>query len=70
VGRVDAVVSWGNSFGYLVPAETARSLAQMHAALRPGGRLVLESVTVAECRRRRALRSWRDAPDRRGPIHP
>ena len=48
VGRVDAVLSWGNSFGYLVPAETARSLAGMRAALRPGGRLVLESVTVAE----------------------
>lgn len=47
-GRFDAVLSWGNSFGYLVPAETARSLAQMRAALRPGGRLVLESATVAE----------------------
>ena len=41
-------LSWGNSFGYLVPADTARSLAGMRAALRPGGRLVLESVTVAE----------------------
>jgi SAM-dependent methyltransferase len=48
VGRVDALVSWGNAFGYLVPAETARSLASMHAALRPGGRLVIESMTVAE----------------------
>ena len=48
VGRVDALVSWGNAFGYLVPAETARSLAGMRAALKPGGRLVLESLTVAE----------------------
>ena len=48
VGRVDALVSWGNAFGYLVPAETARSLASMRAALRPGGRLVLESMTIAE----------------------
>ncbi len=48
VGEVDAVVSWGNSFGYLVPEETARSLAQMRAALRPGGRLILESATIAE----------------------
>jgi len=47
-GRVDALVSWGNAFGYLVPAETARSLESMRAALRPGGRLVLESMTVAE----------------------
>jgi SAM-dependent methyltransferase len=48
VGRVDALVSWGNAFGYLVPEETARSLASMRAALRPGGRLVLESLTIAE----------------------
>jgi len=48
VGPVDAVLSWGNSFGYLTPADTARSLAGMHGALRPGGRLVLESSTVAE----------------------
>lgn len=42
------MVSWGNSFGYLTPADTARSLAAMHRTLRPGGRLVLESGTVAE----------------------
>jgi SAM-dependent methyltransferase len=48
VGEVDAVLSWGNSFGYLTPAATARSLRGMHRALRPGGRLVLESGTVAE----------------------
>lgn len=48
VGTVDAVLSWGNSFGYLTPADTARSLAGMHRALRGGGRLVLESLTVAE----------------------
>jgi SAM-dependent methyltransferase len=48
VGCVDGVVSWGNSFGYLTPADTARSLAGLHRALRPGGRLVLESHTIAE----------------------
>jgi SAM-dependent methyltransferase len=48
VGEVDAVVSWGNSFGYLTPEDTARSLAGMRRALAGGGRLVLESGTVAE----------------------
>jgi SAM-dependent methyltransferase len=48
VGRVDAVLSWGNSFGYLSPPDTARSLANLHRVLRPGGRLVLESLTIAE----------------------
>jgi cyclopropane fatty-acyl-phospholipid synthase-like methyltransferase len=48
VGPVDGVLSWGNSFGYLTPPDTARSLASLHGALRPGGRLVLETHTVAE----------------------
>src|SRR3954454_966987 len=48
VGLVDAVVSWGNSFGYLPPHDTAHSLAGMRRALRSGGRLLLESGTVAE----------------------
>jgi hypothetical protein len=48
VGPVDGIVSWGNSFGYLIPRNTASSLAGMRRALRPGGRLVLESLTVAE----------------------
>ena len=48
VGPVDAVVSWGNSFGYLTPADTARSLAAMRRALRPRGRLLIESATIAE----------------------
>jgi SAM-dependent methyltransferase len=48
LGAFDAVVSWGNSFGYLRPDQTAACLASFHGALRPGGRLVLESLTVAE----------------------
>jgi SAM-dependent methyltransferase len=48
VEPADVVLSWGNSFGYGTPADTARSLAGLRRALRPGGRLVLESLTVAE----------------------
>jgi cyclopropane fatty-acyl-phospholipid synthase-like methyltransferase len=48
VGPVDVVLSWGNSFGYLLPADSAASLAGMRRRLGPGGRLVLESMTVAE----------------------
>jgi SAM-dependent methyltransferase len=47
-GPFDAVLSWGNSFGYMVPAESARSLAEMRRVLRDGGRLVLDSGSVAE----------------------
>ena len=48
IGPVQAIVSWGNSFGYLTPAETAGSLAGLRRLLAPDGRLVLESMTVAE----------------------
>jgi SAM-dependent methyltransferase len=48
LGPFDAVVSWGNSFGYMTPADNARSLVEMRRVLRPGGRLVLESGTTAE----------------------
>jgi 2-polyprenyl-3-methyl-5-hydroxy-6-metoxy-1,4-benzoquinol methylase len=48
VGRFDAVLSWGNSFGYTTPQETPTTLEQFRRALKPGGRLILESLTVAE----------------------
>lgn len=48
VGPLDSLVCWGNSFGYMPPADTARSLASMHRVLRPGGRLLLQSMTTAE----------------------
>ena len=48
LGPFDGVVSWGNSFGYLTPPETVRSLAGFRRLVKPGGRLVLESSTVAE----------------------
>ena len=47
-GPVDAALCWGNSFGYMSPLYTARSLAELHRVLKPGGRLVLESSTIAE----------------------
>jgi SAM-dependent methyltransferase len=44
----DAVVCWGNSFGYLPHRGTVEHLASTRLALRSGGRLLLESMTVAE----------------------
>ena len=48
VGPVDVVLSWGNSFGYLLPEDSARSLAGLRRQLAPGGRLILQSMTIAE----------------------
>lgn len=47
-GGFDAVVCWGNSFGYLPHDGTVEHLASAYRALRPGGSLLLESMTVAE----------------------
>jgi SAM-dependent methyltransferase len=47
-GPFDGALSWGNSFGYVTPAESARSLASFRRAIKPGGTLVLESGSVAE----------------------
>jgi SAM-dependent methyltransferase len=44
----DAVVCWGNSFGYMPYASTLRHLAATRRSLRDGGRLIIESATVAE----------------------
>ena len=47
-GRSTASLSWGNSFGYLTPPDTVRSLDGLRRVVKPGGTLVLESGTVAE----------------------
>jgi cyclopropane fatty-acyl-phospholipid synthase-like methyltransferase len=44
----DAAFCWGNSFAYFENAECRRFLAAVSAALKPGGRFVLESGAIAE----------------------
>ena len=44
----DAVLCWGNSFGYLDNAGNEAFLAAAGGALRPGGRLLLDLPQVAE----------------------
>jgi SAM-dependent methyltransferase len=47
-GGFDAVVCWGNSFGYLTHEGTVDHLHANRRALRDGGRLLLDTSTVAE----------------------
>ena len=42
--RFDCVVCWFTSWGYFADEDNRLALAQMHAALRPGGRLLLEHL--------------------------
>ena len=44
----DACYCMGNSFGYFAVPEVERWLAEVARVLRPGGRFVLESASVAE----------------------
>jgi SAM-dependent methyltransferase len=44
----DGAYCFGNAFGYLSPPEAGGFLAGLAAALRPGGRLVIEHGTCAE----------------------
>jgi hypothetical protein len=48
VGPVDGILCWGNSFGYLMPEDTARSFVAMRKLLRSDRRLVVESYAFAE----------------------
>jgi cyclopropane fatty-acyl-phospholipid synthase-like methyltransferase len=47
-GRFDAAHCWGNSFAYFEHSECGRFLSAVAAALKPGGRFILESGAVAE----------------------
>jgi SAM-dependent methyltransferase len=47
-GGFDAVVCWGNSFGYMPHDATVEHMAATRRALRDGGRFALETFTVAE----------------------
>ena len=46
--RFDRVVSWFTSFGYFDDEANRELLGDLHAALRPGGKLLVESVNLAE----------------------
>src|SRR3954468_8136843 len=46
--RFDAAICMGNSIGYFGPEGMAAFFARLAAALRPGGKLILDSGTCAE----------------------
>lgn len=45
--RFDGLVNWFTSFGYFDDDENRKVLKQFHDALRPGGRLVMETMNIA-----------------------
>jgi SAM-dependent methyltransferase len=45
-GRFDAVVNWFTSFGYFSDEQNQAVLREFHNALRPGGRLILETQNI------------------------
>jgi SAM-dependent methyltransferase len=47
-GPYDGACCLGNSFGYLLHEETERFVRNVHAAVRPGGRWILDTGVTAE----------------------
>jgi cyclopropane fatty-acyl-phospholipid synthase-like methyltransferase len=47
-GEFDAAYCWGNSFGYLDYAGVGTFLAALSRALKPGGRIAIDSCVTAE----------------------
>ena len=45
-GRFDALVNWFTSFGYFSDEQNKAVLRQFHDALRPGGRLIIDTQNV------------------------
>jgi len=45
-GRFDALVNWFTSFGYFSDEQNKAVLRQFHDALRPGGRLIIETQNI------------------------
>ena len=45
--RFDAVVNWFTSFGYFTDEQNKAVLQEFHDALRPGGRLVIETQNIS-----------------------
>ncbi len=45
-GRFDALVNWFTSFGYFSDEQNKAVLREFHDALRPGGRLVLDTQNI------------------------
>ena len=46
-GRFDRIINWFSAFGYFDDEENQRVLAQAAAALKPGGRLAIETLSFA-----------------------
>jgi 2-polyprenyl-3-methyl-5-hydroxy-6-metoxy-1,4-benzoquinol methylase len=45
-GRFDALVNWFTSFGYFSDEQNKAVLRQFHDALRPGGRLIIDTQNI------------------------
>jgi 2-polyprenyl-3-methyl-5-hydroxy-6-metoxy-1,4-benzoquinol methylase len=56
--RFDALVNWFTSFGYFSDDENKTVLRQFHEALRPGGRLVLETQSITRILRNPMPQRW------------
>jgi 2-polyprenyl-3-methyl-5-hydroxy-6-metoxy-1,4-benzoquinol methylase len=57
-GRFDALVNWFTSFGYFSDEQNKAVLREFHDALRPGGRLVLDTQNITRTLREPRPQHW------------
>jgi SAM-dependent methyltransferase len=62
-GEFDVVLNWFTAFGYFSDTDNRRVLTEMHRALRPGGRLVMELNNLVDLLPRYRERSVHEVGD-------
>jgi SAM-dependent methyltransferase len=64
----DAAISWWTSYGYFSDEDNTRYLASLRRALRPGGRLVIDTIVAESLYRFLDERGWVEHQTAEGPV--
>jgi SAM-dependent methyltransferase len=64
----DAAISWWTSYGYFSDEDNVRYLAGLQRALKPGGRLILDTIVAESLYPLHKERGWQEYPTPEGLI--
>jgi SAM-dependent methyltransferase len=67
-GQFDAAVSWWTSYGYFSDEDNTRYLASLCRALKPGGRLVIDTIVAESLYTFLNERGWYEHQTAEGPV--
>lgn len=66
--QFDAAVSWWTSYGYFSDEDNTRYLAGLCRALKPGGRLVIDTIIAETFFKIFSERGWQEHQTKEGPV--